>query len=509
MASLSLQHIEKIYPNGVQAVFDFNLEIKDKEFIVFVGPSGCGKSTTLRMVAGFESISSGRLYIDDVFVNNREPKDRQIAMVFQNYALYPHMSVYDNLKFALELRKVPCPIYEECLEAKPLEEEQKALREEVKKVVKLFTKNQNSKTLLAKYEELYRKIFALEDQIAAMRKPKMGKDEEGIKRLEREILSLKKDIVYAQKKMKGHPELEEKGKRLIEQKEQQIAENQKRIAFLQENDVPLTKLRHLTKVEMDMKINKAAASIDLTRYLFRLPGALSGGQRQRVALGRAIVREPKVFLMDEPLSNLDAKLRVQTRGEISKIHRQVGATTIYVTHDQTEAMTMADRIVCMKDGLIQQIGTPEELYSDPANQFVGGFIGSPAMNFLQGTYEDGKFVFDDGTSFEVGEKNEKILEAYNGKRIVLGIRPENVCLKESDQHPILSAPLSAKKDYYELLGYEYVCYCTIASQKVTMKTTDRAPLEGDGDLPVRFSLDALRFFEVESGNRIRSQGGEQ
>ena len=259
MATLKFINLNKIYDNNVQAVFDFNLEVKDKEFIVFVGPSGCGKSTTLRMVAGLEDITNGELYIDDKLVNNIAPKNRDIAMVFQSYALYPHMTVYDNMAFGLKLKKLP-------------------------------------------------------------------------------------------------------------------------------------------KEEIDKKIKSASEILGLTDYLNRKPKELSGGQRQRVALGRAIVRNPKVFLMDEPLSNLDAKLRVQMRSEIAKIHEQVGATTIYVTHDQTEAMTMASRIVVMKDGYIQQIGTPKEVYNYPNNIFVAGFIGAPAMNFINGAFEKEYFIIEKNMS---------------------------------------------------------------------------------------------------------------
>ena len=285
MATLKFVNINKIYENKVQAVFDFNLDVADKEFIVFVGPSGCGKSTTLRMVAGLEEISSGELYINDRLVNDIAPKDRDIAMVFQSYALYPHMTVYDNMAFGLKLRKMP------------------------------------------------------------------------------------KEII-------------------------------------------------------EKRVNEAAAILGLEPYLNRRPKALSGGQRQRVALGRAIVRSPKVFLMDEPLSNLDAKLRVQMRSEIAKIHQKVGATTIYVTHDQTEAMTMASRIVVMKDGYIQQIGSPKEVYNYPANIFVGGFIGSPAMNFLKGKYIDGKFVIEaDKTQrrieIELTEELRMNIQGYENEEVVL------------------------------------------------------------------------------------------
>ena len=286
MATLKFVNINKIYDNKVQAVFDFNLDVADKEFIVFVGPSGCGKSTTLRMVAGLEEITSGELYINDRLVNDIAPKDRDIAMVFQSYALYPHMTVYDNMAFGLKLRKMP------------------------------------------------------------------------------------KEII-------------------------------------------------------EKRVNEAASILGLEPYLNRRPKALSGGQRQRVALGRAIVRSPKVFLMDEPLSNLDAKLRVQMRSEIAKIHQKVGATTIYVTHDQTEAMTMASRIVIMKDGYIQQIGSPKEVYNYPANIFVGGFIGSPAMNFLKGKYIDGKFVIEaDKTQrrieIELNDELRQNIQGYENEDVILG-----------------------------------------------------------------------------------------
>ena len=292
MASLSLKHITKVYPNGFEAVKDFNLEINDQEFIIFVGPSGCGKSTTLRMIAGLEDISGGELYIGDKLMNDVEPKDRDIAMVFQNYALYPHMSVYDNMAFGLKLRKVP-------------------------------------------------------------------------------------------------------------------------------------------KDQIDKMVKEAARILDLTSLLDRKPKALSGGQRQRVAMGRAIVRNPKVFLMDEPLSNLDAKLRVQMRIEIAKLHQRLGTTIIYVTHDQTEAMTLGDRIVVMKDGIVQQVDSPQNLYDKPCNLFVAGFMGSPQMNFLDATV----VVDGDVANLEIAghaiplppAKSKKLIEGgYDGKIVTFGIRPEDV-----------------------------------------------------------------------------------
>ena len=285
MASLSLSHINKTYPNGFQAVKDFNLEIEDKEFIIFVGPSGCGKSTTLRMIAGLEEISGGTLKIGDKVMNDVEPKDRDIAMVFQNYALYPHMTVYDNMAFGLKLRKVP-------------------------------------------------------------------------------------------------------------------------------------------KDQIDKAVREAARILDLDKLLDRKPKALSGGQRQRVAMGRAIVRNPKVFLMDEPLSNLDAKLRVQMRIEISKLHENLGATIIYVTHDQTEAMTLGTRIVVMKDGVVQQVDTPQALYNTPCNLFVAGFIGSPQMNFIdckvQKDGSDVKLVFDEFSVKLPEAKAAKLIDAGYEDKIPCG-----------------------------------------------------------------------------------------
>lgn len=276
-AYVSLQHIDKIYDNKVQAVFDFNLDIKKHEFIVFVGPSGCGKSTTLRMIAGLEDITSGELYIDGELANEKTPKDRDIAMVFQSYALYPHMTVYDNMAFAL-------------------------------------------------------------------------------------------------------------------------------------------KIRHLSKEEIDKRVHTAAKILQIEEYLDRKPKALSGGQRQRVALGRAIVRQAKVFLMDEPLSNLDAKLRVQMRSQIIKLHEALNATTIYVTHDQTEAMTMASRIVVMKLGYIQQIGTPMEIYTKPANMFVASFIGSPAMNLMKANFDGESIVFMNGEKIKASATFKKAFVNFYAKR---------------------------------------------------------------------------------------------
>ncbi|MEN1935984.1 sn-glycerol-3-phosphate ABC transporter ATP-binding protein UgpC [Paenibacillus sp. 102] len=367
MAELVLDHIFKVYDNKTTAVSDFNLHIEDKEFIVFVGPSGCGKSTTLRMIAGLEDISDGSFYIDGELMNDVAPKDRDIAMVFQNYALYPHMSVYDNMAFGLKLRKLP-------------------------------------------------------------------------------------------------------------------------------------------KDEINRRVTDAAKILGLEDYLKRKPKALSGGQRQRVALGRAIVRDAKVFLMDEPLSNLDAKLRVSMRSEISKLHRRLNTTTIYVTHDQTEAMTMASRLVVMKDGLIQQVGTPKEVYDAPENIFVGGFIGSPAMNFFTGTLQDNYFHIE-GIRFKVPDGQLKSLkkQGYNGKEIILGIRPEDI----HDEPIVLqSSPESTVEitvEVAELLGAETMIHGRLANQNFVARINARSEIKATDKLPLAFSLTKAHFFDVETEQRIRNE----
>jgi multiple sugar transport system ATP-binding protein len=366
MAELRLEHIYKIYDNNVTAVKDFNLHIKDKEFIVFVGPSGCGKSTTLRMIAGLEEISKGDLYIDGKRMNDVAPKDRDIAMVFQNYALYPHMSVYDNMAFGLKLRKFP-------------------------------------------------------------------------------------------------------------------------------------------KDEIDRRVREAARILGLEQYLDRKPKALSGGQRQRVALGRAIVRDAKVFLMDEPLSNLDAKLRVQMRSEIAKLHQRLGTTTIYVTHDQTEAMTMATRLVVMKDGVIQQVGTPKEVYEKPENIFVGGFIGSPAMNFLRGTLKDGSFVIGNVT-IGVPEGKMKVLreQGYVGKEVILGIRPEDFHDEPVFIEASQNTKITANVEVAELLGAETMIYSQISGQEFVARIDARTEIKPGHQLDLALDMNKAHFFDVDTEKRIRS-----
>ena len=364
MASLSLRHIYKKYPGGVTAVSDFCLEIKDKEFIIFVGPSGCGKSTTLRMIAGLEEITEGELFIGDKLVNDVAPKDRDIAMVFQNYALYPHMSVFDNMAFGLKLRKVP--------------------KEEIKR-----------------------------------------------------------------------------------------------------------------------KVEEAARILDITHLLDRKPKALSGGQKQRVALGRAIVRKPMVFLLDEPLSNLDAKLRATMRTELTKIHQRIGTTFIYVTHDQTEAMTMATRIVVMKDGLIQQVDTPQNLYDSPVNLFVAGFIGTPQINFINCMLEEK----NNSLYLEFGESSVKLppekannpmLKDYIGKEVIMGIRPE--CIHDEDNYlnAMPESVIETDVEVTELMGAEIYLYLACGEQKMTARVSSRSTARAGDVIKVALDTSRVHLFDKDT-----------
>ena len=535
MATLSFRSINKIYPNNVQAVFDFNLEVKDKEFIVFVGPSGCGKSTTLRMIAGLEDITYGQLYIDGIQVNNVEPKDRNIAMVFQSYALYPHMTVFNNMAFSLKLRKVKLPVYEENEEVNAIREKNLELFKQIDKVNRAIKKSNESSETLAKRDEILEEIYANEAKAKSLLVQKVGLSEIEIKECERSIKKIQQDLKSSEKtvgkceleierikkslenpdlKDEERADLEENLKSLkdvlrlttdgIIQKEAQLKEVISKKKDFEVSEVPLVELRKHTPYEIKLEVYKTAKILDLSRYLFRKPAALSGGQRQRVALGRAIVRHPKVFLMDEPLSNLDAKLRVQMRSEIIKIHENVGATTIYVTHDQTEAMTMASRIVVMKDGYIQQIGAPKEVYSNPANMFVAGFIGSPAMNFLKGRIEKGKFIFDNSDkSFKLNKEYVSLLKNYEGKEVVLGIRPESIYLKDDVNNPSPTEAFEEVCDFSELLGRELVIYTNVAGQVVTFMTSPTNEIKMHDKLEFCFNNKALYFFDKETQLRIK------
>lgn len=363
MAGLSLRNIGKRYAGKVDAVKNASLEIEDKEFVILVGPSGCGKSTTLRMIAGLEEITSGELYIGDKLVNNVAPKDRDIAMVFQNYALYPHMTVFENMAFGLRLRKMP-------------------------------------------------------------------------------------------------------------------------------------------KEEINKRVHDAAKSLDIEHLLSRKPKALSGGQRQRVALGRAIVREPKVFLMDEPLSNLDAKLRVQMRATISKLHQKLKTTFVYVTHDQTEALTMGTKIVVMKDGVIQQVASPQELYEKPVNMFVAGFIGSPQMNFIDAVLrkQDNKFYFEFGKNkIAIPEgKTNKLDDSYIDKEVVVGIRPECVHDEEIYVNNIHNSILEARVEIVEMLGAETNLYLNIDGVEIIARVNPRTKVKPEDVIKVAFDMNKIHIFDKDT-----------
>ena len=369
MSSVTMKHIYKKYAGGVIAVTDFNLDIEDKEFIILVGPSGCGKSTTLRMIAGLEEISEGELYIDGKLCNDVPPKERDIAMVFQNYALYPHMTVYENMSFGLKLRKTP-------------------------------------------------------------------------------------------------------------------------------------------KDEIKRRVEEAAQILEIEHLLDRKPAALSGGQRQRVALGRAIVRNPKVFLLDEPLSNLDAKLRAQMRSELTKLHKKLDTTFIYVTHDQTEAMTMGSRIVVMKDGVMQQVSTPQDLYQNPVNRFVATFIGSPSMNMLENsilTYKDGHAYITFGNEEEnatiplpdaLGLKPE--VKAYEGKKVIMGVRPEHIhdediYLKELPQYQF-----TATVDNVEPLGNETNLFLVLGGQSMTARVEPTSTAKMGDKVTVTLVADRIHLFDPDT-----------
>ncbi len=507
MATLKFSNVNKIYDNNVQAVFDFNLEVQDKEFVVFVGPSGCGKSTTLRMIAGLEDISTGELYIDERLVNYVAPKDRQLAMVFQSYALYPHMTVYRNMSFGLKIRKTLCPLYAYDEEAKALEKQLSLLRKSYKKVSKLLSKAPNDAELIDKEAELRKSLHEGYEKLFARRTPVIGVDQKGIDRCTKQIEKTEKEIANATKLLEKEKGDSEPNQQLIEVIERDIDYKHKEIDHLNEQIAtfstgkePISVIRHLSPSEIDSQVLSAAEVLDLIKYMERKPAELSGGQRQRVALGRAIVRKPKVFLMDEPLSNLDAKLRVQTRSEIARIHKRVGATTIYVTHDQTEAMTLADRIVIMKDGYIQQIAKPKDAYRYPVNMFVASFIGSPATSFIHGTYANGVFTSktDEKFSIALDEKTQGMLSSYNGQEVVLGVRPEHVRLSKTGSEETNKITV---KDV-ELLGNELIAYFGVGEDAVSAKFSADDELKADEELFVEFNMEKVHFFDPTTTNRI-------
>ena len=382
-----LKDINKIYPNGVQAVYDFNIEIKEHDFIVLVGPSGCGKSTTLRMVAGLEDITSGYLYIDKILSNYLSSKDRDISMVFQSYALYPQMSVYENIAFPLRSRK-----YRKIKRSLVLE-----AFDQVNKVIE---DKEALKVAVVEADDIAYKFSSACDYVST----KLGINEVAAKLVMSEKANILVENYENLKTLAVTAKDEEMTK--ITAAGYTVGDDYR---ILKDGEI-IEYDAKLTEAEIREKVFDVARILDLGPYLDRKPKELSGGQMQRVALGRAIVRNAKLFLMDEPLSNLDAKLRVQMRSEIVRIHEQIGATTIYVTHDQTEAMTMATKIAVMSKGWVQQIGTPQEIYNDPKNIFVATFIGSPAMNIVDGTYDNGVVKFNDGYSIKL---SNEFVERHN------------------------------------------------------------------------------------------------
>ena len=389
---ISLKEINKIYPNGVQAVYDFNIDIKEHDFIVLVGPSGCGKSTTLRMVAGLEDITSGYLYIDKVLSNYLASKDRDISMVFQSYALYPQMTVYDNIAFPLRNKK-----YEKVLISKVLKacDEILGLIDNINDINVAIEESKNKKINYTTKNGFIAKKLGISEYSAKI------------------LVSLKLDENNKDSVIAKLTDLKNKEYDNIKNKGYTLGEG---YALLKDGEAVKVKQK-LTQEEIREKVFEAARILDLGDYLDRFPKELSGGQMQRVALGRAIVRHAKLFLMDEPLSNLDAKLRVQMRSEIVRIHNQVGATTIYVTHDQTEAMTMATKIAVMSKGWVQQIGEPQVIYNRPKNLFVATFIGSPAMNIVDAEYENGVASFKDGYSIKLNREFKKVHDEFYAQKI--------------------------------------------------------------------------------------------
>ncbi len=396
---VELKDINKIYPNGIQAVYDFNIKIQPKDFIVLVGPSGCGKSTTLRMIAGLEDISSGSLYIGKVLSNYVPSKNRDISMVFQSYALYPQMTVYENIAFPLKVRS-----YDKIRQAeKQLDKRDvEKLYEDPQAVYDAYMESIDNKVKASKaYIYCATKLHVRDSAMKLVLKPAPKSADDIVSRKDA-ILSLLDTKIENEK-----ANIEKKGWTI----------DPETLQCLDENRNPVHYKRRLASVEIRQKVFEAAKILDLGPYLDRKPKELSGGQMQRVALGRAIVRNAKLFLMDEPLSNLDAKLRVQMRSEIVRIHEQIGATTIYVTHDQTEAMTMATRIAVMSKGWVQQIDEPSVIYNHPNNIFVATFIGSPAMNILEGTYDNGYLVFDNDYRIKLSDDYKRVHDDFYKRKI--------------------------------------------------------------------------------------------
>ena len=613
MSDVRLNNICKVYDSrdkgrgGVLAVKNFSMDIQDGEFIVFVGPSGCGKSTTLRMIAGLEDISSGDLYIGGTYVNDVPAKDRNIAMVFQNYALYPHMTAYQNISFGLTLQKVQDPVYEMNEEVTPVLAEIAALKREfaligkknsadekkidaiekskagyVKSVEALERRinrlknigmqhgfvrtlvaraerriellkqateessaqiagilagiNENKARTAEIKEEIGRKTQSIAgQQLKQIDKKKLAelkksiayyrrlaasdgairkKDEKALKKLEEKLAPLQMGGELSEEeafRAEGYRELIRRYREeleILEQRklsiEQNIARSEEETEQYSQTPMPVFRSRHYTKAEINDKVMRAAEILDIKKLLRRKPREMSGGQRQRIALGRAIVREPKVFLLDEPLSNLDAKLRTSMRSEIVKLHKQLNTTFIYVTHDQVEAMTMGTRIVVMKDGEVQQIDTPVNLFDYPVNTFVAGFIGTPQMNMfdvdMQTCGDKLKFTFRDGDelSFEKAKVREIREEYLDGRvhRVVMGIRCENLCLAEKGKG------FRCVASGIELLGSETNIYTSVEGVNITLKLNYRPNVIIGDEIYVGVDERKLYLFDSVTTNTI-------
>jgi multiple sugar transport system ATP-binding protein len=629
MANVKLKNIFKIYPSrdkkfkdGVLAVNDFSMDIEDNEFIVFVGPSGCGKSTTLRMIAGLEEISSGELYIDGEYMNDTEPKDRDISMVFQNYALYPHMTAYQNIAFGLKLRKKREPKFIENEEVTAKLLKIKELKVENNKYYKIVSKNENEISNLEKKlskrqelleeveEELSRDIYSkyhtseiknklikltsyrneLKDAISSLElkistltsentklKTLSQENEQTIEQLFSELLkyqeqdidkamlrklnknlsfyrrllvkdnkkksaaskaleccTVKLESILSQMKDDKYKNIENDTKlqeeffvmevehdsilddinfyrreiEILESRlgtiESRIQETMNKIVYYETTKQPMYIYRHYTKAEIHQKVMRASKVLDIEKLLGRKPREMSGGQRQRIALGRSIVREPKVFLLDEPLSNLDAKLRSVMRSEITKLHKELQTTFIYVTHDQVEAMTMGTRIVVMKDGVIQQIDSPTNLFDYPNNVFVAGFIGTPQMNFFngKGTVKDNKLVvtFETGDTLEFDLTNMRgLVDDYKSlvdSELIVGIRGENIILSDKG--------LSAKVTLIEVLGNETHIHLSLENinNEMILISQERTSLRIDDIVKINFDEKHIHLFDKKTTKSI-------
>ena len=510
-----IRNLNKIYDNDVQAVFDFNLNINKNEFIVLVGPSGCGKSTTLRMICGLEEITSGELFINRVYSNELPPKNRDIAMVFQSYALYPHMSVFDNIAFGLKIKKVLVPVFDK--DGNPVLAVDKRKLSELKK---------KRKNLIQVINESTHDLDSYDKEEVRLENTKEGADEKQLAQIADRLFVLQEKREYDESRIKRATA--------------EIEELDVQIEKVRDTETQKYVLKHMSRDLIEQKVEEVANILEITQYLNRKPKALSGGQRQRVALGRAIVRDAAAFLMDEPLSNLDAKLRVQMRAEIVSLHRQIGATTIYVTHDQTEAMTMADRIVVMNEGVVQQIGSPRQIYEHPVNLFVATFIGAPAMNILDSKIVKGEVQLKNGTKIKLSkdqldkeksfyineidrltniislldnamrdesdkrmdvykmskEKANKLIEDYTNKLnsdfdVLFGVRPEDIYICDAKEKDAIE--LTA--EVVELLGSEYYVYSKIGDQRIILKVPSNLHINLNDKIYVRFNMERIHLFD--------------